>query len=46
MCAGFCNGLDSGQCFFPGAETTCHCDLLNGTCDKAGACMTALDLCF
>jgi hypothetical protein len=45
VCAGYCNGLASGQCFFPGAETTCPCGLLGGTCNQAGACQTVAGLC-
>ena len=44
-CAGYCNGLASGQCFFPGAETTCPCGLLGGTCNQAGSCQTVAGLC-
>jgi hypothetical protein len=44
-CAGFCNGLVSGQCFYPGAETACHCNLLGGTCNQAGGCQTLPGLC-
>jgi hypothetical protein len=44
-CAGFCNGLASGQCFFPGAETTCPCGLVSGTCDQSGGCQIIGGLC-
>jgi hypothetical protein len=37
VCAGFCDG-SATQCVFPGAETTCPCLLLSGTCDGAGQC--------
>ena len=45
VCAGYCNGLASGQCFFPGAETTCPCGLLGGTCNQAGSCQTVGGIC-
>jgi hypothetical protein len=45
VCAGYCNGLASGQCFFPGAETSCPCGLLGGTCNQQGGCQTVADIC-
>jgi hypothetical protein len=46
-CAGYCNGLQSGQCFYPGSNKTCECPrgLTSGTCNAKGACETALGLC-
>ena len=43
-CAGFCNG-SAAQCVFPGAETTCPCSLLSGTCNGAGQCAMLGSLC-
>jgi len=46
VCAGFCNGLQSGQCYFPGSETPCSCRmLLMGSCDQAGACHLVGEIC-
>jgi len=45
VCTGYCNGSPSGQCVFPGSETTCPCGLLGGTCNSMGACRTVAGLC-
>jgi hypothetical protein len=44
-CAGYCDGLESGQCFFPGTDTTCQCDVLSGKCNQSGGCQTLGPLC-
>ena len=45
-CAGFCNNLASGQCFFPGAERSCPCPSgVSGTCDAAGGCQLLVGVC-
>jgi hypothetical protein len=46
-CAGHCNNLPSGQCFFPGSERTCVCPggVGNGTCNGSGQCRTLGDVC-
>jgi hypothetical protein len=45
FCAGYCNSLASGQCYFPGSETSCPCGLLNGTCDQTGSCQVLGGIC-
>jgi hypothetical protein len=38
-CAGFCNGLSSGACFFPPRSVSCDCGLLGlGACNGDGTC--------
>jgi hypothetical protein len=43
-CAGYCGGLESGQCVFP-SGTPCECGLLDGTCNGAGQCQLLADVC-
>jgi hypothetical protein len=46
-CAGYCNSLPSGQCFFPGSEQNCVCanGLGSGACNGMGDCRTVAGLC-
>jgi hypothetical protein len=44
-CAGYCNGLPSGQCAFPDRTTSCACPVGSGTCDGAGRCQTLAGIC-
>ena len=43
-CGAYCNG-SAATCVFPGAETTCPCTLLNGTCNGAGQCTQVGSIC-
>ena len=45
VCAGSCNGVASGQCAFPGTQTTCPCGLIGGTCNGLGQCQTLAGIC-
>jgi hypothetical protein len=46
VCAGYCNNLASGQCFYPGPDRTCACPSgVSGTCDAAGGCQVLVGLC-
>jgi hypothetical protein len=46
-CAGYCKGLASGQCFYPGSDESCVCPngLAGGTCNGSGQCRTVAGLC-
>jgi len=46
-CSGYCDGLSSGQCSYPGATQSCLCPngITTGTCDGTGQCQTVLGLC-
>ena len=46
-CAGYCNNLPSGQCFFPGSDKNCVCPsgLGSGTCNAMGDCRIVGGLC-
>jgi hypothetical protein len=46
-CAGYCNALSSGQCFFPGSDKACACPggIAGGTCNGAGHCQTIAAIC-
>jgi hypothetical protein len=46
-CAGYCNNLSSGQCFFPGSSTSCACPsgVGSGTCNAKGQCQLLVGLC-
>jgi hypothetical protein len=45
-CAGSCNNLTSGQCFFPGPQQSCSCPSgVSGTCDGTGGCQLLVGVC-
>ncbi len=46
-CAGYCNNLSSGQCFYPDSRTSCACPngVVNGTCNSMGHCQTVATIC-
>jgi hypothetical protein len=46
-CMGFCNDLDSGQCFYPGSTKSCACPsgVTSGTCNGIGQCQTLAGIC-
>jgi hypothetical protein len=46
-CAGYCNNLPTGQCFFPGSGVSCVCPngIAGGTCNGMGVCQTIPGVC-
>ena len=46
-CAGFCNNVGSGQCFYPGSTKSCACPggISSGTCNGLGQCQTLAGIC-
>jgi hypothetical protein len=44
-CEGYCDGVLSGACSYPGPEKSCPCGLLGGTCNGAGQCWQVGEIC-